>query len=238
MLYSALVLGFLGSLHCMGMCGPIALMLPLDHKHKIKKYVQLSLYHLGRLFTYALFGFLVGLLGEQFNLFGWQQGLSIFAGVALILFAVLPKIQHKFYGIFSPLQRLIFSIKKSLGNQFKKKTPDTFFTIGFLNGFLPCGLLYAALFGSLALSDKFMGVVYMLFFGIGTIPLLSVVVLAGNKLNLSKKYNVKKIIPIIVVLIGFLFILRGLGLGIPYLSPQEMPLHKVSSEYNCFPMPE
>ncbi|MBQ0767877.1 MAG: sulfite exporter TauE/SafE family protein, partial [Bizionia sp.] len=85
MLLSALIFGLLGSFHCVGMCGPIAFLLPIDRKNKTKRVLQLFSYHAGRLLTYAVLGFIFGLVGKSLNLFGFQQQLSIIIGVLMIL---------------------------------------------------------------------------------------------------------------------------------------------------------
>ena len=169
MFLSALVFGLLGSFHCVGMCGPIAFMLPVDRTNKIKQFFQILSYHLGRLFTYSLIGLLFGFLGKGFYLFGFQQQLSIIVGVFMILVIVLPKTFQK-YNFSKSINRLVMKVKSALGKELKKKGNDAFFTIGFLNGFLPCGLVYMAVFGALATTDAFSGSLYMFIFGSGTVP--------------------------------------------------------------------
>lgn len=218
MYISALILGLLGSFHCIGMCGPIAFMLPVDRTNKVKQFFQITSYHLGRLFTYSLIGMLFGLLGKSFYFFGFQQQLSIIMGVLMILVILLPKTFQK-YNFSNGINKLVMKVKSALGKELKKKGNDTFFTIGFLNGFLPCGLVYMAVFGALTASSAFSGSIYMLLFGLGTIPLMTTVVYVGNFANGLIRKRILQAIPYVVVFIGVLFILRGLGLGIPYVSP-------------------
>lgn len=221
MLLSALIFGLIGSFHCMGMCGPIAFMLPVDRTNKVKQFFQLSSYHLGRLFTYSLIGLLFGLLGKGFYFFGFQQQLSIIVGVLMILTIVLPK-TFQGLAIAKPITRLIIKVKSALGKELKNKRNDTFFTIGFLNGFLPCGLVYMAVFGALTTSNALQGSLYMFLFGLGTIPLMSIVVYAGNFTNGLLRQRIQQAIPYVVVVVGVLFVIRGLGLGIPFLSPMPV----------------
>ena len=149
--------------------------------------------------------------------------------VIVLLLHILSK-----YNFSKPVFKIITKVKSALGKELQKKTPDTFFTIGFLNGFLPCGLLYMAIFGSFAFESITMSLLYMLVFGLGTIPLMTLVVLAGNTINGAWRQKIQKAIPIFVVLIGMLFILRGLGLGIPYVSPKTIhTTEKVSSQIDC-----
>src|SRR5690606_28015990 len=155
MLWTALIFGLLGSFHCIGMCGPIAFMLPVSRDNKFKKIFQIFLYHSGRLLAYSLIGLAFGLLGKSLNLFGLQQQLSIFIGALMILVIILPLIGVRKLNFSGPLTHFIGRIKSSLGAAFKKKTADTFLTIGFLNGFLPCGLVYMAVFGAVATGNIF-----------------------------------------------------------------------------------
>ena len=218
MLLSALIFGLLGSFHCIGMCGPIAFMLPVDRTNKIKQFFQILSYHLGRLFSYSLIGLLFGLLGKGFYFFGFQQQLSIIVGVLMILVILLPKTFQK-YNFSKSINKLVMKVKSSLGKELKKKGNDTFFTIGFLNGFLPCGLVYMAIFGALTTNNAFSGALYMFIFGLGTVPLMTIIVYVGNFANGLVRKRIQQIIPYVVVIIGVLFVLRGLGLGIPYVSP-------------------
>lgn len=219
MLVSAFIFGILGSFHCVGMCGPIAFMLPVSRNNPLKKFLQIFLYHFGRLFAYGLIGLAFGMVGKSLYLFGMQQQLSIAAGILMIAVIIIPSKLFGKYNFSKPLYRMIGKIKSSLGMALKKKTPDTFFTIGFLNGFLPCGLVYMAVFGAIASGDIFQGSLYMVFFGLGTIPLMTTAIYFSGMLNGVLRKKVQRFIPVFVVLVGILFILRGMGLDIPYLSP-------------------
>ncbi|RCW91465.1 sulfite exporter TauE/SafE family protein [Winogradskyella arenosi] len=219
MLISALILGMLGSLHCVGMCGPIAFMLPVDRSNSVKKISQIAIYHLGRLLAYSIIGLLFGLVGKSLYIFGFQQQLSIAIGILMIVVVLLPQRIIGKYQLSKPLYKLIGKVKSSLGQALKKKTADTFLTIGFLNGFLPCGLVYMAVFGAVATGNLLQGSLYMLLFGLGTIPLMTTAIYLGKFLNSNIKQRIQKVIPVLVMVIGVLFILRGLGLGIPYISP-------------------
>ncbi|WP_109299411.1 sulfite exporter TauE/SafE family protein [Aquimarina sp. AU474] len=233
MVISAFILGLLGSFHCIGMCGPIAFMLPLDHKNKLKKLFQVSLYHTGRLLAYSILGVFFGLIGKSLYLFGMQQILSIIIGIFMIMMVLVPKQILNTYNFSKPIYKVISNIKNALGKELRKKTSDTFLTIGFLNGFLPCGLVYMAIFGALALGNSIESSIYMLFFGIGTIPLMTTVVYTSNFLSRNNiRPHIQKIIPVCIIIIGLLFILRGMGLGIPYISPKPI-IEIVSTNYNC-----
>ncbi|MGW9685191.1 sulfite exporter TauE/SafE family protein [Flagellimonas sp. 2504JD1-5] len=233
MFASALILGFLGSLHCLGMCGPIAFMLPLDHENNTKKLIQVFIYHSGRLLAYAVIGILFGLLGKGLYLFGIQQKLSIAVGLVMILLVVLPSRFFMTNKLSKPIYVILTKIKSKLGAELKKKTPDALLTIGFLNGFLPCGLVYMAVLGAIAYGNPLQGGLYMVLFGVGTIPLMTSVVFSKAFFRNPMKANLRRLIPVFVVLVGVLFIIRGLGLGIPYVSPKQVSTDSISSNIEC-----
>ncbi len=232
MLYTALLFGFLSSLHCVGMCGPIAMMLPLDRNNQAKKVSQIITYHSGRLTAYASIGLVFGLVGKGLFIAGIQQQLSIFAGLFIIIVILFPQRLLSKYTFSKPAFRLISKVKTKLGSQFKNKSYRSLFTIGLLNGFLPCGMVYVALFGAIAMQSVSFGMAYMLLFGLGTIPLMSMVAVLHTFMTVSFRNRIQKIIPLLGIFIGVVFILRGLGLGIPYVSPSTIDLI-VQSNPNC-----
>ena len=232
MLLSAFVLGLLGSFHCVGMCGPIAFMLPVDQTNSFKKVSQITVYHVGRLLSYCIIGVVFGLVGKSLHLFGFQQQLSIAIGILMILVVLIPQKIFNKYNFSKPVYKVISKIKSALGSALKKKSMDTFLTIGLLNGFLPCGLVYMAVFAAIAGGTALNGGLYMIIFGLGTIPLMTSAIYFSHFLKGTVRQKIQKAIPVFVVIIGFLFILRGLGLGIPYLSPA--PVHDIiSSDIEC-----
>jgi sulfite exporter TauE/SafE len=233
MLYTAILFGLISSFHCIGMCGPIAMMIPVDRNNETKKITQLLIYHIGRLTAYASLGLAFGILGKGFFLAGMQQQLSITVGVLIIIVAVVPEKTLASYNFSKPIYKIISKVKSSLGKQFKNRSYKSFFTIGLLNGYLPCGMVYVALFGALAMPTIEYSVLYMLLFGLGTVPMMSMVVLITNLVSIPIRNIMQKAIPILAVCIGVLFIIRGLGLNIPYVSPSTMSLF-VQSEANCY----
>jgi sulfite exporter TauE/SafE len=232
MLYSAFIFGLISSFHCVGMCGPIAMMLPVDRTNETKKVTQIITYHIGKLIAYGILGLVFGILGRSFYLAGMQQQLSIIVGILMIMVAVIPEKVFAKYNFSKPVYRLITKVKSSLGQQFKSKSYKSLFTIGLLNGFLPCGMVYVALFGAIAMQNVTLGIGYMLLFGLGTIPMMVAVVYASGLISFSLRGTIQKAIPLVAVIIGMLFIVRGLGLDIPYLSPGNMSLF-VQPEANC-----
>jgi len=234
MLISAIVLGLMGSLHCVGMCGPIAFMLPVDRNNQYKKFFQTIIYHFGRLMAYGIIGLVFGLLGKGLYVFGMQQKLSIIIGALMILIVLIPYKTFSKYNFSKPVYRIVSKLKSRLGQELKKKTPDTFLTIGFLNGFLPCGLVYMALLGAIAMGSALEGSLYMIIFGLGTVPLMTAAIYMSGFLKSSAKRRIQQLIPVFVVIMGVLFILRGLGLGIPYISPKPVT-DMVTNTMECHP---
>lgn len=232
MLFTAFFFGLISSFHCIGMCGPIAMMLPVDRNNQAKKVTQIITYHIGRLFAYSTIGFIFGMLGKGFLLAGMQQKMSIFIGIAMILIILIPEKVIANYNFSKPIFKVISKIKTTLGSQFKNKSYKSLFTIGLLNGFLPCGMVYVALFGAIAMQSPTLGILYMVLFGLGTVPMMSSIVYLNSFLTIPIRNKIQKVIPYVVIFIGIVFILRGLGLGIPYISPSNMSLF-VQQQPNC-----
>ena len=233
MLWTAFILGLAGSFHCIGMCGPIAFVLPINKNVKSVAIFQTILYHTGRLLSYSIIGFLFGIIGKGLYLAGFQQRLSILVGILMIVVVIIPVTVFNKYNFSKPLYHIIGIVKNKLGLYLSKKSNKSIFLIGFFNGFLPCGLVYMALIGSIAISEPLEGALYMAIFGLGTVPLMTVAIALGNVLNLAVRKKIQKAIPIFIVVIGLLFILRGLGLGIPYISPSDAKLQISNNPAEC-----
>ena len=178
-------------------------------------------------------GFAFGLIGRGLYLFGMQQKLSIVIGTVMVLLVLLPSKKFNTYKIAQPVYFLLAKVKSKLGSLLKKRTADAFLTIGLLNGFLPCGLVYMALLGAIAFGSVINGALYMALFGIGTVPLMTTAIFAGGWFKKPMKAKIRRLVPLFVALIGSLFILRGIGLGIPYVSPQVPNQYATTAEIDC-----
>ena len=233
MLWTALVLGLAGSFHCIGMCGPIAFVIPVDRSFKSKLFFQIFLYNFGRLITYSFIGLLFGFIGKGLYLAGFQQRLSVLMGILMISLVLIPVSLFNKFNFSKPLYKIISKVKSRLRIYLNKKSNKALFLIGFFNGFLPCGLVYMALMGSISTGNAFQGALYMALFGLGTIPMMTAAIVLGNFVNLSLRKKIQNIIPAFVVIIGLLFILRGLGLGIPYISPSDAKLQLSNNPEKC-----
>lgn len=232
MIFSALILGLISSLHCIGMCGPIAMMLPLERNNPARKAAQLLLYHFGRIVAYGSLGLVFGIMGRGLYVAGLQQHLSIIAGLVMIIIAIMPEKIFAKYNFSKLGYRVISNVKANLGAQFRKRGNRALFMAGLLNGFLPCGLVYAALFGAIAMQSVPGGVMYMALYGAGTIPLMSAVVYASGFINNNTRGIMAKAVPYAAAFIGILFVVRGLGLDLPHLSPGALSLH-ITGQPNC-----
>ena len=212
--------GLFGSFHCIGMCGPIAIALPIPNSNNLNFVLGRLLYNLGRIATYSFLGAVFGLLGSRLVISGFQQSISITLGVTIVIAVLIPakykaKIsQHKL------IQKITLPLKKGISDLFKQGTFSAMFLIGILNGFLPCGLVYVALAGAIASGDAISGTAVMILFGIGTFPTMFAATLFGKFINLNIRRKITKAIPALALVLGLLFIVRGMALGIPYLSPK------------------
>ena len=219
-LLAALSLGFLGSFHCIGMCGPIALALPLGRESKLKRVAGGIIYNAGRICTYGFFGLLFGLLGKGFVIGGYQQGLSIALGVLILITLLFPTRLSSDIGLTKVIFPYVSKVKSLLGSLFKQKSFESLFLIGVLNGLLPCGLVYLGVAGAIATGDAAKGSLFMMMFGLGTLPAMLFVSMASNAVSVEWRNKIRKAVPVFVGIMACVLILRGMNLGIPYVSPE------------------
>ncbi len=225
-LVSALVLGLMGSFHCAGMCGPIAIALPLHGNAILQKIFGGVLYNLGRTLTYGVMGAIFGLLGQGVEMIGFQQKISVVMGGIMIISVLFPSLFKNQYNLTTSWTRGVGKLKSTLGKMFSIRSFSSLFFIGLLNGLLPCGLVYMAIAGAIGTGDVGLGTLYMILFGLGTLPMLFSISLAGNILSIAIRRKINKLIPVLVILVGIFFVLRGLSLGIPHLSPPKEKIEK------------
>jgi len=213
----AFLMGFLGSLHCAVMCGPIVLSLPLNKQGSWQNVFQVLLYQVGRILTYTVLGLLAGWVGSTFSVFAKQEMLSLLIGILLVTFTLL-QWSGKYVRSFQKLQDIMIRpIAKLMGKVFN--LPLWGFFAGMLNGLIPCGMVYLALATALNSASLQSGAGFMLLFGLGTSPLMLFISLGGIYLKKYFRFNSQKLIPWFALFIGALFILRAANLGIPFVSP-------------------
>ena len=225
-LLSALVLGLMGSFHCAGMCGPIAIALPLHGNTVPQKIFGGTLYNIGRTITYGILGALFGMLGQGIHLLGFQQKISVVMGALMIISVLFPALFRNQFSLEKSWFSVVGKLKKSIGKLFAVRSFSSLFFVGLLNGLLPCGLVYIAIAGAIGTGSATQGTLYMILFGLGTIPMMLGISVVGNMMGLALRNKINKIIPVLVVVVGLLFILRGLDLGIPYLSPKKQMIEQ------------
>lgn len=237
MVWAAAITGFTlgaaGSLHCIGMCGPLSLALPLHHFSKTGKFAALLLYQLGRVVTYSAIGLLFGLAGRKIYISGYQQWFSIGMGSLVLLLSALYFIQKRnirptfLSGFYKNVQGLIIRILRSSTSLF------SFLLLGMANGLLPCGMVYIALATSLSFAEIGETVSFMALFGAGTLPAMMLVGYGGMMIKPELRSGFRRMVPVLISIMGVLLILRGLNLGIPFISP-ELP-SAAGDPLNCHP---
>lgn len=218
-IFAGLTFGFLGSFHCVGMCGPIALSLPQSNLPRGAFVVSRLIYNSGRIITYTALGLIAGLLSRAISLGGFQQALSITAGSILLLFVGWRRFRSLFRKLESYPNTFVTMLTARLKALFAQKSYFSLLLIGLLNGLLPCGFVYMALGTAVTFGSAESSVFFMAGFGLGTVPAMLSVSLAGGWISTSFRQKLQKMTPYFIALVGIILILRGLGLGIPFLSP-------------------
>lgn len=217
----ALILGIGGSLHCVGMCGPLMFSCLLKKNGTSISRMQFLHYHLGRIAVYAAWGLLFGLIGTSARWFAMQQNISLSMGIAILLVLVSvqvsPKLETKLAG--NLMSRYI---EKKIVPYLHATMPNSAFIGGLLNGMLPCGLVYVALAGASAVQDPVRGSLFMAFFGLGTLPLLAALLVLGKGLQMTVRKRLTRWYPLLIGCMALMLILRGLNMG-NMLSPSILP---------------
>lgn len=215
------LLGLAGSLHCAGMCGPIAMSLPSAGGRGVRRFAEKSVYQFGRVATYAILGFVVGLGTSVFDLAGYGRVASLTAGALMIITAVLQLVWHRSLVPSGPVHRLTAPLRRWLGELLTQRSMFALVGIGALNGLLPCGLVTSALLGSAATTEPLAAMVFMTFFGIGTMPMMLSIALGGAFLTDRMRTKMRVAMPVLALAVGTIVLLRGMALDIPYISPPE-----------------
>jgi len=214
----AFFIGLFGSVHCIGMCGPLAFAVPSLGKQWWLVIADKVSYNAGRVITYSFLGLLIGLVGKQLWLSGLQQGVSLVSGMFIIMagFSRLFKISIRSNGLLSAL---LAPINRTLNYALQHHAGH--FAVGLLNGFLPCGFVYLALAGAINTNTPVAAAQFMFFFGLGTFPLMLLATLSAGFVGPLVRRRINRAMPYLMVCLGIWFVLRGLNLAIPYLSPPQ-----------------
>lgn len=207
--WTALSVGFLGSFHCAGMCGPLAMALPSGKNSSMLSLLAGKLgYNFGRIFTYSILGFIAGLLGRTFSIRGWQSDLSILSGILIILMVLITN-QNITSKINQRLTLISFSLKKIFNKLLKKHSPFSLFSFGLVNGILPCGFVYLAMAGAATTKSPLEGASYMFLFGVGTLPMMLLISLSGSLISIKARNFINKLTPVIAIALAIFLIHRG-----------------------------
>jgi uncharacterized protein len=206
--------GLFGSLHCISMCGPLMLALPFSRESLWISVLQRFLYQAGRVLMYGFLGLILGLLGKGFSLLGLQQVLSLLTGTLLLIAGINHFVKVRTTRNKLVSSKLIGQLTRLLGKYLSK--PYGAFVAGSLNGLLPCGLTYIALAQAINLNTAFESSRSMLFFGLGTLPLIFLTAL--SPLFFRKFKTPGMLVPILFIIAGSFLMARGLNIEIPYVS--------------------
>lgn len=226
----ALVLGLSSGLHCIGMCGPIALSVPVNRKSHRTLFQGLLIYNAGRILTYALLGAIVGMVGLSIQTLGLLQWTSIVSGLLLVVYA-----WRKYISIRVPFKwgsSLTMRIGRSIGMLMRSSSHFKLPALGMLNGLLPCGMVFVAMTNAGLTGTWTSGVIAMTLFGIGTLPALLAVGFFGQRISTNARMKFSRVAPYVLTLVGILVTLRGMNLDIPYISPKVTVNQSVASPDN------
>lgn len=212
----AFTLGFFGSLHCIGMCGPLALAVHSSKKVSgFSAFISSFQYNIGRTIGYISLGVLFGLLGSAVSLSGMQRVVSIVLGVIMVLFFIFSINPDQLISKLPSLNQFYKAISQKLFGLFRKSEKVPTIYLGTINGFLPCGLVYIAIAGAISLSNIWGSMGFMLFFGLGTFPAMIGVTLSHQAVSQKLRVSLKKLYPIITLIMGAYLIYRGLMSKLP-----------------------
>jgi sulfite exporter TauE/SafE len=218
-LLAALTLGLIGSMHCIGMCGPLVLAVPSNAAGRWMFLLERGIYNIGKAVTYAVMGAVLGMMGKGL-LMGLQQDLSVVLGCLMLITIGIPLGLKNMLERFSPLQHLYRFVKVRFSSLMGKRGKTTLFLMGMMNGLLPCGLVYTALVGATVLADVRQSALFMIVFGLGTAPALIAVSFTGKLISVRFRSLFTRAVPVLSIALAVLLILRGMNLGIPLISPK------------------
>jgi uncharacterized protein len=239
MIWAGFLFGLLGSFHCVGMCGPIAMALPFNKSAGPVAYTTgRLLYNGGRVITYTLLGLLAGFFGKSLQLAGLQQSISIISGILILVLVVAPAGFSAKFRQKTGLEKVLVKVRQKLAFHFQQSSFKSLFAAGLLNGLLPCGFVYIALAGAVTGATLTDSMLYMFLFGLGTYPLMLLVSLSGKIIRFQFRKIINQYVPYVACFMAVVFILRGLNLGIPYLSPEVVKHEDKTVTMSCCHKPQ
>ena len=229
MILLAFTLGLMSSFHCVGMCGPIALALPIHQGSKGRQILGLLTYNFGRISTYAVLGAAIGALGGAVVWVGYLRYLSIAAGALMLLYILWPARLDPFLKVPAFWQRAVARLKIGMAQYLRSRKLGGWAALGMLNGLLPCGLVYLALISAVAAGSFLNGATYMFAFGLGTLPAMMAVGFFKQWFSPALRSRMRRLTPVLMAVAGIWLVGRGLLIQFPSLlpssgAPTEIPL--------------
>lgn len=214
-LWTALIMGLAGSLHCVGMCGPLALSIPMQQNGGSSGWKTALLYNAGRITMYALLGAVIGALGRVVWLAGLQAYLGLTLGIVLLLLAFGSfQIEYKMNN-WSLSRKWYGWVTAQLGRLLRRPGLQTYLMVGALNGLLPCGLVYLAVAGAVTAPSWWQSIAYMAFFGLGTLPLMAATLLGGQFITSKWRSRLRRVTPLALLLMAGLLLYRSIFFALP-----------------------
>ncbi len=207
-LWTALVLGFMGSFHCVGMCGPIAMSIPRSSSNFLSLTGSALLYNSGRVLTYSVFGLIFGFLGTGITIGGFQGTLSIILGAGIILGVIFSKFFKN--RATKLIQKPTAWVTSMYGKLLRIESKTTLFGLGVLNGLLPCAFIYSGLAAAVLTNSPTHSAAYMALFGLGTFPAMYFMYLSPKILSQDTRQMIRDFIPYFAFTFGIVLVLRGL----------------------------
>lgn len=213
--YLAISMGLISSFHCVGMCGPIALALPVHKGPRAQQIAGVLAYNAGRALTYAMFGMVIGTLGASLAWLGALRYVSIAVGVAMLVYVFWPSGLER--GLHMPLfwQKTINLLRQSMATYLKKTDLSGMLLLGMLNGAVPCGMVYMALLNSVATGSVWGGAIFMALFGLGTMPAMLALGIAKQQFTPALRTRIRKFTPVLVAIAGIWLVARGITASYP-----------------------
>jgi len=207
--YLAISMGLISSFHCVGMCGPIALALPVNKGTRARRIAGVLVYNAGRALTYATFGMVIGTLGASLAWLGVLRYASVVVGMAMLAYVCWPSALGQ--RLHMPLfwQKTIGRLKHQMGFYLKKTDLTGMLLLGMLNGAIPCGMVYMALMSSIATGSTWGGGAFMALFGLGTMPAMLALGVAKTQLTPALRTRFRRLTPVLMALAGIWLVARG-----------------------------
>ena len=218
--FLAITMGLMSSFHCVGMCGPIVLALPLGNGTRLHQFIRISIYNTGRILTYAALGLALGSVGSTLAWIGYLRYISILAGALMIAYVFWPALVNRFLHMPGFWSKTVQRLKKSMSKMLKSRNLSSSMILGALNGLLPCGLVYLALVSSVVTGDIVGGATYMLFFGLGTLPAMMAVGCFRQWFTPFMRTRMRQLTPVMLCLAGIWLVARGVVIQYPVASQQ------------------